>query len=197
MKTVVEAFFVQILDERVRWYCKNLTVDEGTHDAQPLSTTAHPQTPDQAVHALVQCCQGAEANCPHHYLSHSTSWRFEPPDTVVLSYIVYPWAHVHDHASNQQGHEDAAHEPPVWQELHLHDLQLAHSHAPDAPGPPLIEAHHVLSHALRHLALLTHGPAADTTVSNHLNLQAKRFLAGVIPALAGQLKNSGALVHHA
>ena len=166
MKTVIEAFFVTLLEDRVRWYCKSMELG---------SANATVQTPDDAIHVLVHCCQGQRHDCQHHYLSHSTSWRFESPNNLVLSYIVYP-------------HEKHVGSPTnEWQETLLQDLRLVHSHSPCDPRPPMIESHHVLSHALRHLALLTHGPAADAVVSNHLPDSARRFLSQVVPALAGQL----------
>ena len=132
MKTVIEAFFVTLLEDRVRWYCKSMELG--------------------SANATVQT-----------------------PNNLVLSYIVYP-------------HEKHVGSPTnEWQETLLQDLRLVHSHSPCDPRPPMIESHHVLSHALRHLALLTHGPAADAVVSNHLPESARRFLSQVVPALAGQL----------
>ncbi|MFV0600721.1 MAG: hypothetical protein ACK5NE_02675 [Brachymonas sp.] len=166
MKTVVETFFVALLEDRVRWYRTSMELESA-------DTTV--QTPDDAVHSLVHCCQGQRHDCQHFYLSHSTSWRFESPNNLVLSYIVYPYA---------QHVESNKHE---WQETLLKDLRLIHSHSPSDPCLPMIESHHVLSHALRHLALLTHGPASDAVVRSHLPEPARRFLSQVVPALAGQL----------
>lgn len=170
MNVVVEAYIVHILQDRVRWYCNSLEL--GQHAAGQAAA----QTPDQAVHALMQCCEGKHENCQHRYLSHSTSCRYEPPDTLVLSYIVCP--HAHDLARHSQ---------QAWQEIRLHELQLVHSHHPDDPRPYRVEQHHVLSHALRHLALLTQSETADATVCQSLSEQAKRFLGRVVPALAGQI----------
>ncbi|MDO5652666.1 MAG: hypothetical protein Q4G39_00970 [Brachymonas sp.] len=166
MKIVVEAYFVHILPDRVRWYCQSMEVGAGGSDIQ---------TPDQAVHALVHGCSKDKDACLQRYLAHSTSWRFEAPDVLVLSYIVCPET------------QDDDHERQAWQETFLHELQLAHSHHPADTHPPMIEQHHVLSHALRHLAFLTQGSTADAVISSHFPEPARRFLSHVIPALAGQL----------
>lgn len=189
MKTVVEAFLVQIEAECVRWRCGRLPLvpqgeashmDRGEGMAAGLRVQGQPpQTPDQAVQLLAQCGQGADASGSPRCLSHSTSWRFEPPDTVVLSYIVC----LPEHAPVCSQEPRAS----PWQEMRLHELQLAHGAMPDAPAPGKIEPRHVLSHALRHLAFLAQGPGADPIVSRHLSGRARRFLAQLPPALAGQL----------
>lgn len=91
MKTVIEVFFVEIHEDLARWHCKRLALDAQGHAAQadlPGLACGMPQTPDQAVQALVQAWHADAGDGMPEYLAHSTSWRFEPPDTVVLSYVV-------------------------------------------------------------------------------------------------------------
>lgn len=164
---MVEVFFVQIGVDRVRW---NRVSKELLSNEQTVSVP----TPDALVDEIVQSCNGNKHSCTHRYLSHSTSWRFQSPATLVLSYIVYPY-------------EAEQYEQPSWYELRLPDLQLAHCHTASQPSPSEIEHLHVLSHGLRHLALLTQGITMDKTVSNSLPSHAKHFLSKVMPALAGQL----------
>ena len=183
MKTVVEVFFVEIHEDLARWHCKRLALDAQGHAAQadlPGLACGMPQTPDQAVQALVQAWHADAGDGMPEYLAHSTSWRFEPPDTVVLSYVVcLPEAWQHRQGGG--GHI-------VWQHIRLRELQLAPSAAAGAPCALRIEESHVLSHALRHLAFLIHGPGADGVVSQRLTQQAKCFLSHVMPTLAGQLR---------
>lgn len=162
MNTIIEVFFVHITKDWVRWRSEKKRLEAHLQD-----------TPDTIVQDLVQCCNGHLNSCQHRYLSHSTSWRFEAPSTLILSYIVYP--------------QDQQFSTHTWQKLHLHDLQLTPESKHDQAHAPVFEQRHVLSHALRHLALLAQGPTVNLHVRHSLSASAKHFLSKVPPALAGQL----------
>lgn len=84
-------------------------------------------------------------------LCHSTSWRFERPGTVVLSYAVLP---------DPQPGEPA---------LPLRSPSVLCSGDPGRPTPPVLHAHHVVAHAVRHLAYLAeHDPAIAAVATGPL-----------------------------
>jgi hypothetical protein len=73
------------------------------------------------------------AGCASPDVSHSTSWRWED-GSVVLTYALVP---------------DPAPGPTV---RHLHDPAVVWSGDPTRPSPPALHEHHVVAHAVRHLA---------------------------------------------
>ncbi|MFI6595984.1 hypothetical protein ACIBHX_07035 [Nonomuraea sp. NPDC050536] len=69
-------------------------------------------------------------------LLHSTSWRHEPDEGIVLTYAAYP-----DPDPDARADE-------------LDELEVAFGAAPDDPRPVELTAAHVAAHAIRHLAFL-------------------------------------------
>lgn len=96
-------------------------------------------------------------------LCHSTSWRFERPSTVVLSYAVLP---------DPQPDEPA---------LPLHSPSVVCSGDPGHPTPPVLHAHHVVAHAVRHLAYLAEHDPAIAAVATGALWSAIRAVAERIP----------------
>jgi hypothetical protein len=65
---------------------------------------------------------------------HSTSWRFDPVAGVVLTYVVLP-------------------DPgPAAPARILHEPAVVCSGDPRRPAPPVLHDHHIVAHAVRHLA---------------------------------------------
>lgn len=78
----------------------------------------------------------------HPTVSHSTSWRYEPPGLVVLTYAVLP-----------DPDTDVAAVPLVGP-------AVVCSGNPARPTPANLHGHHIAAHAVRHLAYLArHDPA--------------------------------------
>jgi hypothetical protein len=71
---------------------------------------------------------------------HSTSWRFEPRQTIVLTYLVYS--------------DLLLFRKNPGKLLSLHDTAISSSNHLHIPRPPEITETHVLSHGIRHLSQL-------------------------------------------
>ena len=96
------------------------------------------EAPDAAARRLAR-----DATAPHGpEVLHSTSWRYEA-GRVVLTYAALPAAAGDD-------------------TLPLEDPAVLSSGDPTAPAPPALHLHHVVAHAVRHLAqLAAHDPAVS------------------------------------
>jgi hypothetical protein len=79
MKTVLEVFYVRIMDARIHYQRKqaNLSSKAGDpdHRIQSLMREKHPASADKVSN--------------QEFVVHSTSWRYEQPGKVVLTYIAY------------------------------------------------------------------------------------------------------------
>ncbi|WP_214321178.1 hypothetical protein [Nonomuraea sediminis] len=103
-------------------------------------------------------------------LLHSTSWRHEPGQGIVLTYAAYP---------------DPDPDAPADE---LDELEVAFGAAPDDPRPAELAPAHVAAHAIRHLAFLAASDpvtgaaiAADATVAALLG-GISAGAAGLIPS---------------
>lgn len=74
------------------------------------------------------------------YILHSTSWRYEAPRTIVLTYLVYA-----------DSFSLTGLNPYL---LKLDDLRIAATENPQIPRPKNLTQHSVISHGIRHLAFL-------------------------------------------
>jgi hypothetical protein len=132
-------------------------------DAVPLGRGDN--APDQTVRSITK-------NSPSISLFHSTSWRYEQPNKVVLTYLA------------TTSNDDLAMSSAV--ELHINDLPGLGPTDPLHPRPKEIRELDVLAHGLRHLAFLVrvepNGAAARAMPSDGLSL-----LTRLAPTLAGEL----------
>ena len=101
-------------------------------------------------------------------LVHSTSWRWEPPDSVVLTYVAVIDASVADLTP-------------------LQDPVIVTSGDPLRPRPDDLHDHHVVAHAVWHLAVLAGRDPAITSLAGD---PAHRRLFQEITAAAGQMPTS-------
>lgn len=74
------------------------------------------------------------------YLLHSTSWRFEDPRSIILTYLAYSDRFSFAHLSPYR--------------LLDNELHIEHSTNPEKPRPSNISEKAVVSHGIRHLAYL-------------------------------------------
>jgi hypothetical protein len=125
MRVWIELFLVALDGPEVR-YRRSL-----------LDATGLARDPDELV-AEHLACPGAEA--PEPALVHSTSWRYEPDGSLVLTYLALVCCAAG--AENWSSCKD------------LGVVELPPSQAPQRPRPAEIRQEHVLSHGLRHLAFL-------------------------------------------
>ena len=114
---------------------------------------------------------------------HSTSWRYENDGTVVLTYVAFgeritpkaeTWGDVRTVAKAQ-----------------LPDLGVTD---PDHPRPKSIEHADVLSHGLRHLALLARRRGGNQAFIERLSERSRKFFSSIEPELAGEIGGSNMLV---
>ncbi len=124
---VVEVFFLRVLSDGALAY---------RAEQRPWSPG---RTPDQAALDLAELAPAAAAPGT---VSHSTSWRFVPPDQVVLTYAVLP-------------------DPePARAATPLIAAGVVCSGDALLPAPPEMHDHHIAAHAVRHLGYLAkHDPA--------------------------------------
>ncbi|MFB9831350.1 hypothetical protein [Actinoallomurus acaciae] len=119
--------------------------------------------PDDVARGLLGLSEHATA-----HLLHSTSWRHEPADRVILTYACCP---------------DPRPELPA---VPLRTPAPARSAAPAAPSPEELTTGHVAAHAARHFAFLQHtDPIAHRVIASVPGLG--DALARWSPATAGQL----------
>lgn len=103
-------------------------------------------------------------------LVHSTSWRWEPPDGVVLTYAAV-----------------IAADAPAVDLRSLDDPVIVSSGDPLRPRPDDLHDHHVVAHAVWHLAVLTGRDPAITALARQ---PAHQPLFEAIAAAAGRMPTS-------
>lgn len=130
MKTLLELFLVTRIPEGFHVVRKALDLSQEQRD------------PDSVANEYVQFMfqDSSLITDKERYILHSTSWRYEAPHTIVLTYLVYA-----DSFSFQHLH-------PYL--LRTRELKLAHSENPKVPRPNNLSQNAILSHGLRHVAYL-------------------------------------------
>lgn len=79
MKTILEIFYVRIMGKSARYQRKQANLSRRGGN------------PDSMIRSLIQekgCTDSGEVE-EKEFVVHSTSWRYEQPDKVVLTYIAY------------------------------------------------------------------------------------------------------------
>jgi hypothetical protein len=79
MKTVLEIFYVRIMGKNVRYQRRRANLSQKGGD------------PDAMIRSLIQEKRRADSGEVEEkeFVVHSTSWRYERPDKVTLTYIAY------------------------------------------------------------------------------------------------------------
>lgn len=103
--------------------------------------TGHDKDPDDIVQGMMEMkgCGGPAGGSGHCFV-HSTSWRYEPERTIVLTYLVYS-------------------DLPLFKEregktLPLDRASISRSDSLERPRPHRIDEEHVVAHGIRHLGHL-------------------------------------------
>lgn len=128
-KITIELFFMKLEHNVVKYLRDEINIthqpnDPDTYVEQALLTDLHP------LSSLVK----------KQYIIHSTSWRYETPNTLILTYVIYS-DHI-DFGSNSV------------KTLPFYSLHIAKGEHPHRPRPKVILEEHVIAHALRHLGFL-------------------------------------------
>lgn len=130
MKLILEVIFASLIQGgRVRY---SVITEE---------ITGHDNDPDDIVHEMMErwgC--GATAGGRQHCFVHSTSWRYEPERTIVLTYFVYSDLPLF---KNREG-----------KTLPLDRASVSRGNSPERPRPHRIDEEHVVAHGIRHLGHL-------------------------------------------
>lgn len=135
MRTVLELFLLTSTPEGFHVVTRNLDITQETRDPDLVA--------DEYLKFLFQDSQLVIDS--DRYLLHSTSWRYDAPKTIVLTYVAYADSFSFKHL-----------DPYL---LRIADISIASTTNPKKPRPMVITRNSVVSHALRHLAFLI---ATDT-----------------------------------
>jgi hypothetical protein len=128
--------------------------------------------PDRIVGELLESppC-GLSPETRNSCFIHSTSWRFEPPRTLVLTYFVYS---DRDLFENNPG-----------KLLRLRDAVLCSGSTPQTPRPAGIAEENVVAHGLRHLSHLVRQNSQN--VCSILTAESIRSFRGMEIGMAGRV----------
>ena len=79
MRTILEIFYVRIMGDSVRYERRQANLSKQGGD------------PDRRIQSLIQekSHDSADEAEENEFLIHSTSWRYEKPSTVMLTYVAY------------------------------------------------------------------------------------------------------------
>jgi hypothetical protein len=125
----LEFFFTKIFDRTVS-YWKN-TIDISGARTNP---------DDIVLQILENKLKESPEILKEDYIVHSTSWRYEERDSIVLTYLIY--SDFMDFGNNK------------IKNMPFSNLRLAISTSHKRPRPKVITEENVISHAIRHLAFL-------------------------------------------
>jgi hypothetical protein len=140
-------------------------------DIQPLTRSGG--VPENAVRALLaKHSRRSPSPTPVTRVIHSTSWRYEAPGQIVLTYLACV-------APDGEPLPDAIH-------LRMDELPGLAPTDPLHPRPPVIRERDVLAHGLRHLALLMNREP-EGELARALNPAGRMMLWRLNPTVAGQL----------
>lgn len=116
--------------------CK-IELDKIYYSIEKVDCTNTSSDPDGMVLGIVK-----KGGVLENFIIHSTSWRYENPDLVTLTYIVY--------IENYSSLVDVT----QTKTLSVSAMEIAFSKSHDTPRPNQIEEQHVVSHGIRHFSLL-------------------------------------------
>ena len=128
MQTLLEIFYMRITNAEVSYRRKQISLSEVGQD------------PEHIIHSLIMRKYHTSAReIEAEFIIHSTSWRYSPPDQVILTYVAY------------SDELDFAQEE--IRNLPLEELRTVSISTPRPLCPVELEKQ-VVSHAIRHLAFL-------------------------------------------
>ena len=134
--------------------------------------------PDKIVHELLdspECDFPPEAknNC----FVHSTSWRFESNQTIVLTYLVYT--------------DMLMFLKNPGKLFSLHEVAISSSNIPNMPRPTEITEKNILSHGIRHFSHLVKNNCQN--VCSILSPQSIRVFREMEDTMSGRINESSLL----
>ena len=129
MKTILEIFYLRVVGKDVRYQRKLVNLSRKGGD------------PDRAIRSLIRQKERALSGkvIEKEFIVHSTSWRYEPPDKVLLTYVAYS--------------EELEFKKGTYNCLSLKRLPTIHKNSRKPSSKTELEKK-VVSHAMRHIAFL-------------------------------------------
>jgi hypothetical protein len=169
IRVVVELFQVGLVDDETILYRRS-------------ERRLDHRGPDAAVAAMVA---NSPASAPFFAgppaIIHSTSWHYESDGTVVLTYLAFG-----------EGMASNARQAPDAKVVRKSDLPGIRPTDPDRPRPPTIKSEEVLSHGLRHLALLARRAGSEAFAAR-LGERSCKLFSSIEPEVAGELRAGAGL----
>ena len=127
MKTILEIFYLRIIGERVRYQRKKVNLSRKGSD------------PDSLIWSHIRQKRGDADEEEQEFIVHSTSWRYERPGKILLTYIAYS-----DELTFEKGKSKS---------LSLKDLRTILKRSRKPRSQAELEKK-VVSHAMRHISFL-------------------------------------------
>lgn len=127
MKTILEIFYLRISGTRVRYQRKKINLSRKGNN------------PDQLIWSNIRQEQRDTQEEEQEFIVHSTSWRYERPDKVLLTYAAYS-----DELTFEKGKSKS---------LPLKDLRVIRKKSRKPRSQAELEKK-LVSHAMRHIAFL-------------------------------------------
>jgi len=162
MRTVLELFLVTSIPEGFHVVVRTLDITQESRDPDLVA--------DEYLKFLFQ--DSRLITDSDRYILHSTSWRYDAPKTIVLTYIAFA-----DSFSFKQL------DPYL---LRFNDISIASTKNPKKPRPDVITRNSVVSHALRHLAFLIATDAVGT-YRKVISEETKQLFLHLDQSLAGRV----------
>jgi len=160
MKVVLEVFFMTLsAPASIRYVVRRMDISTRGLDPDDGVLQLIAEAKDDGIVVKREQC-----------FIHSTSWRYEPERTIVLTYLAY---------SDYMALPDKA--GTVFQPA---DVPLATSAEPDRPRPNEVREEQVAAHAFRHLSFLVKN--GRSAVHDILGPDTQRFLMAINDLPAGK-----------
>lgn len=160
MKLILELFFLKTNKDEIMYKRDSVKITSSNLDPDI-------QVLESARKALPQ---GISVN-DDLFIIHSTSWRYEV-GRIYLTYLVYS--------------ETFKFPQEEMVKMKLEDLAIAVGNSTIRPRPELINEHHVVSHALRHLGYLINNDSSGK-YDAAIDQESSRMIKNIYSQLAGKI----------
>lgn len=162
MKLELELFLVRCIPEGFHYLQKKLSISQENRDPDSVA----------AEYLEFLFADNRLLTEKDRYILHSTSWRYEQPAQLVLTYLAY--SDLFSFESMNPGL------------LRLSELSVAHSENAHIPRPRRILPKDVLSHGIRHIAFLLENEPTGV-MRAVVDTDSLEVFATIKPTLAGRI----------
>ena len=162
MKTVLELFLLTRIPEGFHVVRKALDMTQESRDPDKVA--------DEYIQFLFQ--DSSVIHDKKKYILHSTSWRYDPPQTIILTYLVYAASFSFKQLN------------PFL--LRFEQIAVAQTDNPKVPRPKNLTQISVISHGIRHLAYLISNDI-NSAFKNIVSAETHLLFQSVEKQLAGEI----------